>query len=119
MSKYGPGDSYPKEILCESCNKKIFIQWSSKTLKEYVTENKAWQQGTNGATFHKCPNWKRKTKPVVVEEVIKEEKTKKTPLWCPLLTIAFSGHMKHCVEEDCALYIRGYCGLIKNAYKSD
>ena len=133
MSKYGPNDSYPEEILCNSCNEKVFVQWSSKTLKEYITENKAWQKGTNGATFHKCSNWKGKTKPVKEErrEWIEEEtdmkikipKEKKEPIriFCPISDPCWM----ECKKEYCGVYSKAteQCGLINFskivAYKSD
>ncbi|KKL23066.1 hypothetical protein LCGC14_2429160, partial [marine sediment metagenome] len=111
MSKYGPNDSYPEEILCESCNEKVFIQWSGNTLKEYITENKAWQKGTNGATFHKCSNWKGKTKPVKekrewIEEKIKEGNNEVSlvpypkQLLCPIAVPCW----EPCKKEYCGVY---------------
>ncbi len=133
MSKYGPNDSYPEEILCESCNEKVFVQWSAKTLKEYITENKAWQRGTNGAIFHKCSNWKGKTKPVKEErrEWVEEE-TKEgnngvslvpypKQLLCPIAVPCW----EPCKKEYCGVYSKAteQCGLINFskivAYKSD
>ena len=147
MSKYGPNDSYPKEILCNSCNEKIFIQWSTKTLKEYITENKAWQKGTNGATFHKCSNWKgRKQKIEIfvdqedrewIEEIDvggidekyeghvpeKIQKGKKVPIriFCPISNPCWM----ECKKEYCGVYSKAteQCGLINFSkivvYKSD
>lgn len=73
---YGPNESYPRKDQCESCGKDIWVQYSGKSEKEYATNNREWEQGTQGAKFHSCFNWFTKERLLVTPENINKKSGK-------------------------------------------